>query len=608
MVISISSVYKIDCHAEILQDADYSYEVLEDGTVKIVGYSGSSAELIIPNSIGEYTVSQLGEKSFMGNETLESVTIPSTVKVISNYSFKNCANLKIVRLEEGLQEIGEDAFYETGLTSFSFPSTVTKVGLRAIGRTQITSIHVPNTVTEWGRGVFYGNEKLVTVTFAANITEIPAGMFSACSQLSQIDIPSTVVTIKDSAFSFCGTFERFELPEKLTYMDRHIFYCTKVKHLYAPCKKVTIVQETFSQADIDELTCHRYSTMYDKLGKNFSGKVNLLGQYLNIEKITMNPGGSKQLKVNNAVGTTSWTSSDSSVATVSSKGIVTGINKGTATITAINDGVTMKCTVKVNLLKLSQKKATIWKGKTVKLRLDGGTNVKWKSSNKKIATVNSKGVVTGKKKGKVDIIAKCKGISYICKVTVKEPKIAFENKKNYVTVGFKTKLKLKNAKKINWTSANKQIAIVNSKGVVTGKRAGTTTITAKCNGKSYKCKVIVESNSRKLSNIRLSDYYDGLISIDFVNVTAVGNTYQVKGIIVNKKSQKVSKILQTRVTLKHNGKVLAEQWFKNIYVIAYPGSYGEFTITFDKSSVKKKNVDLRNGSVVCDSERTFVSY
>lgn len=63
-----------------------------------------------------------------------------------------------------------------------------------------------------------------------------------------------------------------------------------------------------------------------------------------------------------------------------------------------------------------------------------------------------------------------------------------------VYVGKTTTLKITGtSKKIAWSSSNKKIATVSSKGKVTAKKKGTATITAKVNGKSYKCKVTVKN-------------------------------------------------------------------------------------------------------------------
>ena len=70
--------------------------------------------------------------------------------------------------------------------------------------------------------------------------------------------------------------------------------------------------------------------------------------------------------------------------------------------------------------KLNKKSATIYVGKTVQLKVNNNKKkVKWSTSNKKIAIVNKKGKVTGKKAGKVTITAKIGKKKYNCKVTVK---------------------------------------------------------------------------------------------------------------------------------------------------------------------------------------------
>ena len=71
-------------------------------------------------------------------------------------------------------------------------------------------------------------------------------------------------------------------------------------------------------------------------------------------------------------------------------------------------------------VKINKTKATVYVGKTTTLKVSGTKKaVKWKTSNKKVATVSSKGKVTAKKAGSATITAKVSGKSYKCKVTVK---------------------------------------------------------------------------------------------------------------------------------------------------------------------------------------------
>jgi uncharacterized protein YjdB len=131
-----------------------------------------------------------------------------------------------------------------------------------------------------------------------------------------------------------------------------------------------------------------------------------------------------------------WTSSNTKVATVSETGVVKGISAGTAVITArstkaSNLYASTQVTVYQPLTKitLNKTKLTLKKGKKFTLKVKKWTPIDvsakykkltYKSSNKKVATVTSKGVIKAKKKGKATITVKASnGKTYKCKVTVK---------------------------------------------------------------------------------------------------------------------------------------------------------------------------------------------
>lgn len=132
-----------------------------------------------------------------------------------------------------------------------------------------------------------------------------------------------------------------------------------------------------------------------------------------------------------------WTSSDETVALVSSNGIVTPVSEGTATITAkLPDGtLSDSCTVKVLAnnklfaLGMSQQKLTLPEGGAVaalRAIISPPKVVEWKSSNEAVATVNN-GVVTSGKPGKATVTAAVEGKSVKCDVTVTEVKNLITN-------------------------------------------------------------------------------------------------------------------------------------------------------------------------------------
>ena len=144
---------------------------------------------------------------------------------------------------------------------------------------------------------------------------------------------------------------------------------------------------------------------------------------LNKTKISLQRGKTYTLKVKGTKKKVKWSSNKKTIATVTRKGKVTAKKPGTAVITAScgEYKVTCKITVKNPSLKLTKSSATVKVGKTTKIsaKATPSGKVTYKSSNTKIATVSSKGVVKGKKKGTAKITVTCNGVTKTVKVTVK---------------------------------------------------------------------------------------------------------------------------------------------------------------------------------------------
>lgn len=219
-------------------------------------------------------------------------------------------------------------------------------------------------------------------------------------------------------------------------------------------------------------------------------------------KYTMNKGENYTLKIKGTKKKVKWSSNNKKVATVNSKGKVTAKNKGTATITAKVGSKKYKCKITVESPSINKTKVNINQGKTYTLKVKGTSRkVTWSSSNKKIATVNSKGKVSAKKKGTATITAKVGSKKLKCKVTVKYVKkvkavyMYIDYDETNVKVGETIKLTAKvtptnYTSEIKWKSSNEKIATVKN-GVVKGVSSGKTKITATIDGLSYSVDVYV---------------------------------------------------------------------------------------------------------------------
>ena len=167
-----------------------------------------------------------------------------------------------------------------------------------------------------------------------------------------------------------------------------------------------------------------------------------------------------------------------------------------------------KAAVKTTKITTSTKSLTLAKGATYKKLASSITvtpvtskeKVTYSSSNKKVATVSSKGVIKAKKAGTAKITVKSgkKKVVVTVKVTgVKTTNLSGVPAAKNVSKGKSFKIKAiatpKNTdEKITFKSSNKKVATVTSKGVVKGLKKGTATITVQSGSKKMTCKVTVK--------------------------------------------------------------------------------------------------------------------
>ena len=230
--------------------------------------------------------------------------------------------------------------------------------------------------------------------------------------------------------------------------------------------------------------------------------------------LSLNPGGSATLTAtvspSNATNkAVTWSSNNTSVATVDSSGKVTAKTNGTAVITvksSANANATASCTVTVTTpttgVTVSLESVSLNVGNTKQLTATispstaSNKSVTWTSSNSAVATVNSSGLVTAKGNGTATITVKSaanSSVSDTCTVTVTTPASGITVTPESVTLNIGNTRQLTAAvapstasnKSVTWSSSDGGVASVSSSGLVTAKSNGTATITAKTASGGY---------------------------------------------------------------------------------------------------------------------------
>jgi len=234
---------------------DFSYAAESDFEISngvLISYSGFDNTVTIPG-----TVTQIGNKAFMGNTHLNSVIIPASVKTIGTYAFYYCVNLtSVTYLGNSLTSIGEGAF------AFS----------------DITDLVLPYAVTSVGKGAYAFCDNLITVRLNNSIKNVSESMFAFCEKLLYVIIPPNVVSIGNYAFENCT--EVFIVCKTDSYAEKYAIL-QKMKHISKPTAPVTKAKAdngkiTLSWNAVISATKYRIYS-YDPISKSYTFLVDTIG-------------------------------------------------------------------------------------------------------------------------------------------------------------------------------------------------------------------------------------------------------------------------------------------------------------------------------------------
>mgnify|MGYP001027327437 FL=1 len=216
---------------------DYSYKVLDNGTVEISRYTGNATVVNIPSRINGRRVTSIGEGAFCYCRSLTSITIPDSVTSIGDMAFGHCYNLISIAIPDSVTSI-DDAFYCcSSLTSIMLPEGLTSIGSGTFyGCSNLTSITIPDRVTSIGDSAFIYCSNLTAINVAeANkfYSSVNGVLFNKdktkliCYPRSKVDnsynIPNSVKSIGNDTFLGCNKLTSITIPNSVTSIGERVF-------------------------------------------------------------------------------------------------------------------------------------------------------------------------------------------------------------------------------------------------------------------------------------------------------------------------------------------------------------------------------------------------
>ncbi len=227
------------------QSGDYTYTVTDSKAI-ITGYTGAGGSITIPDTLGIYPVTEIGQSAFKDNATLTQVSIPNSVTKVGNMSFYNCSELTKVIIGTGVKSFGyypfndcfkltEIAFdknntYYSSLDGVVFNSTKTTLIMCPVGKTGIYI--VPDTVTYISGNAFSNCSNLTGVTIPDSVKTIGDNAFNKCIGLTQVTIGNNLETIGIQAFVYCSELISATIGSGVTQIGNNAFgFCGKLEQI-----------------------------------------------------------------------------------------------------------------------------------------------------------------------------------------------------------------------------------------------------------------------------------------------------------------------------------------------------------------------------------------
>ena len=226
-----------------------------------------TGSLTIPPVLGGMPVGDIGDYAFFNIRSINSVTIPQSVRTIGNNAFASCTALKNVTLPEGLWRIGTEAFAGCQFGSIVLPDGIEEIGPGAFpycnsltfvkfGKPNKNGYSIVGNLMVW-REEDVQEKRIDLSGFGARRNEVQEntdkllGSYRVVDVLrglrkSKIVIPNGVTGISPYAFAGCKGLSEVTMPDSVTYIGHQAFAnCMDLKRISIPQSVAVIEDQAF---------------------------------------------------------------------------------------------------------------------------------------------------------------------------------------------------------------------------------------------------------------------------------------------------------------------------------------------------------------------------
>ncbi len=171
--------------------------VIESGITYVGAYSFMDCDAVTEVELPD-TLTTIGENAFWLCNELKTIKIPSSVTEIGKRAFGGCLELTEVELPEGLKTIGYAAFDSCGIKTVTIPGSVKEIPSEAFLLAYTQNVVIEEGVEEIGEEAFYYNDQLKSITIPRSVKKIGSNAFAKCTSLKSVTISKNCNVASDA--------------------------------------------------------------------------------------------------------------------------------------------------------------------------------------------------------------------------------------------------------------------------------------------------------------------------------------------------------------------------------------------------------------------------
>jgi hypothetical protein len=207
----------------------------------------------IPKSLRKLNIGVFMYSNFEG---MDELFFPAGVEDIPGICFCGVKNLRKLTLPSTLKTISEFAFRSADVKNVVFPDGLESVGYYAFMFSKIEDVYLPDSCNKLSERSFAECLYLKRIRFSKNLEEIPLSLAFSCIRLESVEFPEKLDRICEEAFSACENLKSIRLPESLTYVGKYAFSnCKSLSSVYLGSNVALLDDYCFADPAITEIYC-----------------------------------------------------------------------------------------------------------------------------------------------------------------------------------------------------------------------------------------------------------------------------------------------------------------------------------------------------------------